>query len=439
MKVKLSELILKLESGGRPKGGAIKDSKAIPSIGAEHLNDNGGFNLNSLKYIPIEYYNRLKSGRIEKHNILVVKDGATTGKTSYVHDQYPFSDSAVNEHVFVIKIDSKKAFPFYIYQYLRSPQGKKEILSDFRGATVGGISRKFIDRVNIQLLPLKDQIRIANILSRAEALIAKRKESIQLLDELLKSTFLDMFGDPLLNPKKFPVKILKEFYINEKDGTKCGPFGSALKKHEYENSGIPVWNMDNITKDGQFVNNVNLWINKEKYIELEKYNVQNGDILISRAGTIGKMCEVESEYNNSIISTNLIRVRLGNNLLPLYFVSLMNYCKDRVAKLRTGADDTFTHMNTGILDSIKFPYPPIELQNQFAQIVKKVEGIKNKYQESLQELENLYASLSQKAFKGELDLSKMEVKDYNLGHAEPGRSMAAEEGVGYGNKESSKK
>ena len=254
---------------------------------------------------------------------------------------------------------------------------------------------------------IDDQIRIAALLSRVEALIATRRGNLHLLDEFLKSTFLEMFGDPVRNDKGFEVRGLNKFYIDPKDGTKCGPFGSALKKNEYVKSGVPVWNMDNISRDGRLQPHVNLWITDDKFEELKGYSVINGDVIISRAGTVGKMCVLKTIYPKSIISTNLLRVRFGKDLLPLYFVSLMTYCKGRVGKLRTGPDGTFTHMNTGILDKLRFPYPPMDLQNQFGSVVEKVESLKALYQQSLSELENLYGTLSQKAFKGELDLSRI--------------------------------
>ncbi|MBC2712099.1 MAG: restriction endonuclease subunit S [Desulfosarcina sp.] len=165
--------------------------------------------------------------------------------------------------------------------------------------------------------------------------------------------------------------------------------------------------MDNISVDGRLQPDVNLWVTDYKFEELKGYSAINGDVIISRAGTVGKMCVLYTDYPKSIISTNLIRVRFGKDLLPLYFVSLMTYCKGRVGKLRTGPDGAFTHMNTGILDKLRFPYPPIELQNQFATIVEKSESLKTLYQQSLSELENLYGALSQKAFKGDLDLNRI--------------------------------
>lgn len=313
-------------------------------------------------------------------------------------------DLAINQDLRALIPKIKIHTEYLLYAVLSLAE---EIEKRGSGATVKGITQENLYNLQIRLPNFDDQIRIATLLSRVEALIATRKDNLRLLDEFLKATFLEMFGDPLINEKGFKIRTLSEFYIDSKNGTKCGPFGSALKKEAYVSTGIPVWNMDNISNDGRLQPNVNLWITPDKYQELKGYSAINGDVIISRAGTVGKMCVLNSQFPDSIISTNLIRVRFGSNLLPLYFVSLMTYFKERVGRLKTGEDGTFTHMNTGILDNLRFPYPPISFQNQFAAIVEKTESLKTLYQQNLTELENLYAALSQKAFKGELDLSRV--------------------------------
>ena len=293
----------------------------------------------------------------------------------------------------------------FLYYFLKA--NEKQIDALGTGSTFKAITQETLKKIQIPVPPLNDQIRIAHLLGKVESLITQRKQHLQQLDDLLKSVFLEMFGDPIQNPYKFPLHQLSEFYVNPKEGTKCGPFGSALKKEELVDSGVPVWNMDNIAIDGQMVLPFRMWISNEKYDELSSYSVRDGDIVISRAGTVGKMCVARMNNQPAIISTNLIRLRLGNNLRPLHFVSLMLYCKGRVGRLKTGADGAFTHMNTGVLDSLVFPYPPVALQDKFGEIAAQVAGIKSRYQKSFKDLESLYGVLSQQAFKGELDLSRV--------------------------------
>jgi type I restriction enzyme S subunit len=342
---------------------------------------------------------------LKKGDILVARMPDPLGRCCIFPRVEQESVTAVD--VCIIRPSGSIVSNVFLMYLINSSSIRNQIYKFSTGTTRRRISRGNLSKIKLPIPPMNDQIRIATLLSRVEALIATRKDNLRLLDEFLKSTFLEMFGDPVRNEKAFEVRTLSEFYIDPKNGTKCGPFGSALKKKEYVKSGVPVWNMDNISIDGRLQPDVSLWITDDKFEELKGYSAISGDVIISRAGTVGKMCALITDYPKSIISTNLIRVRFGQELLPQYFVSLMTYCKGRVGKLRTGSDGGFTHMNTGILDQLHFPYPPIELQNHFASIVEKVESLKTLYQQGLSELKNLYAALSQKAFKGELDLSRI--------------------------------
>lgn len=316
----------------------------------------------------------------------------------------------LNQRVCRLIPDETRIDKNFLLQFL--PGALDEIHRKTTYTTVKHLSAKKIREIELNLPSLDTQKRIAQVLTDCEELIAKRKESIALLDELLKSIFLEMFGDPSKNPMNFKIESLKKFYLSGKEGTKCGPFGSALKRNEYIDKGIPVWNMDNISKKGKFKNPINLFVSQKKFETLKKYSTKENDIIISRAGTVGKMCILDNSLPKGIISTNLIRLRLNQGeLLPVFFVSLMTYFKSRLGRLKTGADDGFTHMSTKVLDSLKFPYPPVDLQKDFALVVEKVEETKKVYQKHLRELENLYGRLSQDAFKGELDLSKVVLRE----------------------------
>jgi len=368
--------------------------------GSLELLTSGG-SYESLELISDDSAKRNKLKLYPANSVVFAKSGMSATKNRVFKLELP---CYVVNHLAIL-LPNEKTAPEYLRLVVQHARPSTLI----KDPSYPSIGQNEIENFRLPFPPLGDQIRIATVLTRAEKLIAKRKNCIKALDELLKSTFLEMFGDPQVNPRRFPLVKLQELYIDPKNGTKCGPFGSALKKEELVEDGVPVWNMDNISISGQMVMPFRMWITPEKHRELKAYSVITGDVIISRAGTVGKMCVARMADQKSIISTNLIRVRFGNMLLPLYFVSLMNYCKGRVGRLKTGADGTFTHMNTGILDSLMFPCPPIESQNKFAEIAALVERIRLKYEASLKELENLYSSLAQRAFKGELDLSGMAI------------------------------
>ncbi|MGR5247993.1 restriction endonuclease subunit S [Vibrio aestuarianus] len=290
------------------------------------------------------------------------------------------------------------------YLYFCMLYSAERLENEGNGATFKEVSKKVVEAFKIPLPPLETQKQIAEVLEKADQLRKDCQQMEQELNSLAQSVFIDMFGDPLTNPKGWEVRKLKEFYISEKDGTKCGPFGSALKKEEFVESGVPVWNMDNIALNGTFRDGASLWITKQKYEELDKYSVNQGDVIISRAGTVGKMGVVKSIYEQSIISTNLIRVRFGDKLDPLYFVCLMTYFKTRLKRLKVGDDGSFSHMNTGILDQLEFPYPPVEEQQKYIQFRSKLDDEIERLTSLKNEQECNFNSLMQKAFKGELNL-----------------------------------
>ncbi|MBQ8286220.1 MAG: restriction endonuclease subunit S [Thermoguttaceae bacterium] len=164
----LKDCLAEIQSGNREKGGAL--ASGVPSLGAEHINNDGGFNLQpeKLKYIGEEFYSNLKRGKIQIGDVLLVKDGATTGKTGYVTPSFPFEKAAVNEHVFLLR--SKPGMTnLFLFYFLRSKVGKERVLGKFHGATIGGITKDFA-LIEIPLPPLELQERFAAEVERVEAL-----------------------------------------------------------------------------------------------------------------------------------------------------------------------------------------------------------------------------------------------------------------------------
>ena len=392
--VKMSE-IFDIARGGSPRPIDQFITDAPDGVNWIMIGDTKG----DSKYID-KTAKKIKPEGVKKSREVKKGDFLLTNSMSFGRPYILRTSGCIHDGWLVLSPKTDQIFTDYFYHYLGSTEVKNKLASKAAGAVVKNLNKDIVKDLEIPLPPLEEQKRIAAILDKADSVRRKRQQAIDLADDFLRSVFLDMFGDPVTNPKGFPLSILSDFYIDHKNGTKCGPFGSALKKHEYVEDGVPVWNMDNISLNGKFTDSPRLWITESKYVDLEAYSVEDGDVIISRAGTVGKMGVVRSKSEHSIISTNLIRVRLGEKLRPEYFVNLMNYCKGRVGRLKTGPDGSFTHMNTGILDKLEFPYPPIELQDKFIEIKEKVIYSLEKSEEN--EIDNLFNSLSQKAFAGEL-------------------------------------
>jgi type I restriction enzyme S subunit len=314
-------------------------------------------------------------------------------------------DACIGRGLSAIRVN-KNISRDYIYQYLKV--NEKRISKMGVGSTFTAINQKDLASIKIPIPEnLADQIRIGEVLTTVETLILQRKESIDLLDDFLRTTFLDMF---IYNPetKKWDFTEVKNTVEKAKNAIKAGPFGSSLKKEFYVEKGYKIYGQEQVIKDD--LNYGNYYINEELYKKLESCKIKEGDVLISLVGTYGKIIIVPKEFELGIINPRLMKVSFDKKVInPVYFKFFFKseYLLRQLSKLSRGG--TMDIINVGIVKEIKISIPPIKLQNKFASIVEKAEKVKVQYKESLIELENLFGSLSQKAFKGELDLRKLDV------------------------------
>jgi len=239
----------------------------------------------------------------------------------------------------------------------------------------------------------ENQLHIASILSKAENLIAQRKESIRLLDEFLKSTFLEMFGDPVRNEKGWE----KDKVITVTD---CIVPGRDKPKSFTGNT--PWFTTEDLNHKG-FVtkSKKSLGLSDDEIKEVRARVIPAGSVLMTCVGDLGvlSVCKEDCVVNQQLHA--FICKQEINNLFLMYSLSFQTKFMYKKATATT-----VPYMNKTTCNSIPVIKPPIELQTQFAHIVEKTEALKNQYQQSLQELENLYGSLSQKAFRGELSINK---------------------------------
>lgn len=323
-------------------------------------------------------------------DVIIAWDGANAGTVSCSLEGFIGSTLAI------LRPSSDTVHPPYLSRFLES---KFDYLqANSTGATIPHISKDRLESLRLPLPSLPEQRRIAGMLEQADRLRRTRRYALELSDSFLPAAFLEMFGDPATNPRDFACLEVEGLFPPDREGVKCGPFGSALKNHEYTESGVPVWNMKNVGAN-EFHEDGCLFITAEKFRELSAYDARNGDILISRAGTVGRMAIVETKYALSIIHTNIIRLSLDPaRVLPIYFVVLMTWFADRVSRLKRGKEDAYTFMGTGTLAELRIPVPPLPLQHRFAELVRGHERLRAVQSESLRQAEHLFQSLLHEAF-----------------------------------------
>ncbi len=374
--IKLANII-KIQKG---KKNQIAD---MPTKGSERL-----IQIDDLRNdTNIKYTNDKNGVSVNEDDLLIVWDGANAGTVGYGKKGY------IGSTIAALKILDNNYNTEFLGKFLKTKFDYFQ--SNSSGATIPHVNKKSLEEIKIPVLTKIDQSRIASLLSRIEGLIAKRKESIQLLDEFVKSTFLEMFGTPSNNHKKFDVGKIDNLVSEVKYGTSAP--AESEGKYMY-------LRMNNITTNGHWD------FSDLKYINMadagkEKYIIRSGDLVFNRTNSkelVGKTA-VYSRDEEMIIAGYLIRVRVNEKANPWFIwghlnslygkKTLFNLCRNIVGMANINAQE---------LKSIKILCPPAQLQNKFAEIVEKIELMKTKYQGSLFELEKLYGSVSQRAFRGEI-------------------------------------
>jgi type I restriction enzyme S subunit len=289
--------------------------------------------------------------------------------------------------------------PEWLYYFWRYPPTRREARRFMRGsAGQQRVPDEFFDTIEIPLPDLPTQRRIAGILDQADRMRRMRHYALELSDQFLPALFLRMFGDPAENPHGFDRVLVQDLFPSDREGLKCGPFGSALKKHEYVQDGVPVWTMNNVSEEG-FREDGCLFVTPAKCDEMRSYSVLDGDILISRAGTVGRMAIARTRRAESIIHTNLIRLSLDKGkVLPEYFLLLMTWFGHRVARLKRGREGAYTFMSTGSVGDLRIPLPDMPLQQRFVAVLKQHEDNVRSLREALRQAEHLFHSLLNQYF-----------------------------------------
>lgn len=394
----LKNYISTLETGKRPKGGA--KSEGIPSLGGEHINRDGKFNLDkdSLKYVPVEYYNEIKRGKLKINDVLVVKDGATTGKTAIIEKDFPLKEACINEHVFLLRTN-EKLNPKYLYYYFLSSEGQSNILKDFRGATIGGISKNFID-INMFIPTLDKQKKIVEVLDKSQSLIDKKREQIELLDELVKSRFIEIFGDIRINEKGWEEKEISNLLISIDSGKSFVCEGYE-RKGEYP----AILKLSAVTYGVYNPLENKALIDANEFID--NMEVKEGDLLFTRKNTpelVGMCAYVYKTTPNLMMPDLIFRLNTNENCNKIYLWKLINneMFREKIKMISNGSAKSMSNISKQNLMKLKVPVPPIELQNEFAEFVTQTDSIRSKMEASLSELEDNFNSLMQKALKGEL-------------------------------------
>ena len=363
----------------------------VPFINAGHIGDNK-INFENMNYITEEKYEILGSGKIEKNDILYCLRGSL-GKNAMVY----IEKGAIASSLVILRGQKGLVDSNYLLRYLNSPRIEAQINRANNGSSQPNLSAKSVKEFKVFLPTINVQIKIAKVLDKAQELIDKRKEQIQALDELIKSQFMEMFGDPFNDEKGYGTNKLGEV-------TEINPKKSEIKELDKELivSFVP---MDRVGEKGEFNPEVFKRIS-EVYSGFTYF--KDNDVLFAKItpcmengkGAIAKNLSNAIGFGSTEFHV-LRPIKKKSNKYWIYNLTTLIEFRRLAERKMTGSAGQ-KRVSTEFLNNIEIVIPPIELQNQFADFVKQVDRLKVKMEKSLKELEDNFNSLMQRAFNGEL-------------------------------------
>jgi type I restriction enzyme S subunit len=369
------------------------ESSTLEKVGPRFLRitdiQNGKVDWNSVPYCKCD---DLEKYRLQSGDILFARTGATTGKSFLIRD---CPDSVFASYLIRVQL-SKEVSPGYIYQFFQTPSYWSHITQFTTGSTQGGFNASKLAEIAIPLPPLPIQKQIAAILEKADAAREKRRGANQLTEQFLQSAFLEMFGDPVTNPKGWekvkiaelglvqtgntPPRIMSKYYGNHIEWIKT----DNIIPHEV----FPTKSLEGLSEEGMRVGRV----------------ARKGSILVTCiAGSPTTIGNASLTNRKVAFNQQINAVTPFDDVDPWFLYGLFVVNKRIVQKSTTlGMKRIITKTRFENMIGIK---PPLVAQQKFAALVEKVESLRAKQRESEKELENLFNSLMQRAFKGELEFT----------------------------------
>ena len=391
IKYKLDDISKFIRNGANIK--QFDNAKGYPITRIETI-ANSKIDLDRMGYADIFELGKFEDYLLENGDILMshINSEKHLGKSAIVENNSEKIIHGMN--LLCIRVDVNLVDSKYMYYYFNHPIFRTK-LPKITKKSVNQASFSVTDLKNIEIeVPsIEAQKKTVEVLDKAQELIDKRKEQIEVLDALVKSRFIEMFGDPVSNPKGWRETNLGDLFVGDVDYRGKTPPKSA--------EGIPLISAANVKMGKVDLSNAD-YISEEDYKNWLKRGIPNyNDILITTEAPMGRVALYPKglyQLSRRVIAFEPDKERL-NPYFALYTISSESWQKRLYKKVR---GSTVPRILKPDILSQQIQTPPIELQNEFEKFVNQVDKLKSQMETSLKELEDNFNSLMQKAFKGEL-------------------------------------
>lgn len=364
----------------------------LPILRANNIN--GNLNFDDLIFVPKERVAKeqcIKNGDI----VIAMSSGSKSvvGKSAQAKEDFKGSFGAFCA-VFRCNDDVDKKYIGYFFQ---TPNYRNLISHSSRGININNLRKESIRSIKIPLPPLPVQRRIVEILDQADALRRLRTQADSETQKLLQSVFYEMFGDPVRNEKEYPIMPLKKLCLNITDG-KHGDCKNL------ENSGYFFISAKDIV-NGKIDYSNSRQITKEDYFEVNKrVKFEIGDILITNSGSIGKIAIADDilKTSHTTFQKSVAIIKIDKNLTKSkYLVSFLEFNKNKLLNQSSGSSQKNLLLRD--INNFKINLPPLDLQQQYTNVVNNFDIIREIQKVSEKEINLLIDCLMAKAFSGEFN------------------------------------
>jgi len=366
-------------------GAALKEADREQS-GAHHVYGSSGV------------VGRHSESLFEYPSIVIGRKGSV-GAVTYA----PEGGWAIDTAFFVERLDPNASDLRYLFYALKNARLARHTIT----TSIPGLSRDDIYRTRILLPGIDEQRRIADTLDKAGAIRRKRKEAIALTEELLRSAFLEMFGDPVTNPKGWPTETIDDL-CSRGAGLVDGPFGSTLKPEHYVPAGVKVvrnWNI----YDDRFDFSEFKYVTSAKFEEIRRSEVLPGDVLITTKGTVGDVCVAPDLGGPAVLSasgTVRLRVPPDESYLPEFVVGQMTTQRYKRYLHTFEAGSAQQYLNLSAIRKMRLIRPPKEEQFVFRAFRARVRESQRDVIDAHNQTEGLFQSIVARAFSCALEKAR---------------------------------
>ena len=363
----------------------------VPFIRAEDVNGGAVTPRAVAFHVDIETHNSILARSQLRSGDLLITIAGTLGRVGFVPNDAPQLNC--NQAVAFARLKQSQINPKYACFACQHESVLSNLVSLQRVGTIGNLNLQQIREFQLPVPSLAEQYRIITILDKADRLRTLRRYALELSESYLQAVFLDVFGDPMTNPKDWDV-------VHLDDNLTFITSGSRGWAEHYSDEGDIFLRIQNVGKNQLLLDDIT-YVRAPDTAESKRTRVQSGDLLISITADLGRTAVIPKNFPTAYINQHLVLLRL-RDLDPVFVAEYFSVPSGRAQILRLDREGVKSGLNFDDIRGLSVFSPPADLQEHFVRVYSKFRRVEAQQREALRQAEHLFQTLLHRAFQGEL-------------------------------------